>query len=213
MQALAGTGAQATSERPVTSGTPHPRYRMTETPGLFRDNQGGTVEFSAPDCGQGRFLFPWGHRPATMEEFKVKKRIIPLLLGICTAFLLCACGTPEGNPLPEGMDEAAVLEAGTQIVTDLNEGDWQAVYDLLREDAKEQTGSPDAIRDHMNTVLDKVGAFKSIETYMATGQTLKDSGEEYATAVFYCKHEKNQAMYRIAFSAEMELLGLQIKKQ
>ena len=74
-------------------------------------------------------------------------------------------------------------------------------------------GSPDAIRDHMNAVLDKVGAFKSIETSLATGQTLKDSGEAYATAVFYCKHEKNQAMYRIAFSTDMELIGLQVTKQ
>ena len=127
--------------------------------------------------------------------------------------LLCACGTPEGNPLPEGMDEAAVLTAGEAIVADLNAGNWQTVYDLLRDDAKAATGSPDAIQTLMEGVLKKTGAFKQIETSMATGQTLKESGEPYATAVFYCKHEKNQAMYRIAFSTEMELIGLAVKKQ
>ena len=143
----------------------------------------------------------------------MKKRLLALCMAACTAFLLCSCSAVKGNPLPEGMDETEVLEAGSQIVTDLNEGDWQAVYDLLREDAKQQTASPDAIRDHMNAVLEKVGAFKSIEESMATGQKLKDTGEEYATAVFYCKHEKNQAMYRIAFSTELELIGLQVTKQ
>ena len=106
----------------------------------------------------------------------MKKRLLALCMAACTAFLLCSCSAVKGNPLPEGMDEAEVLEAGSQIVTDLNEGDWQAVYDLLREDAKQQTASPDAIRDHMNAVLEKVGPFKSVEQSMATGQKLKDSG-------------------------------------
>ncbi len=143
----------------------------------------------------------------------MKKRILTLCIGLAAAVLLSSCGPVEGNPLPAGMEEAAVLEAGQEIVSDLNAGNWQEVYDLLREDAQAATPSPDAIRDHMNAVLDKVGPFKNIETSMATGQKLKESGEEYATAVFYCKHEKNQAMYRIAFSTDMELLGLQVSKK
>jgi len=143
----------------------------------------------------------------------MKKRILSLCIGLAAALLLSSCGSVEGNPLPDGMDEAAVLEAGTQIVTDLNDGNWQSVHDLLRDDAKAATPSPDNIRDHMNAVLEKVGPFVSIQESIATGQTLKDTGEQYATAVFYCEHEKNQALYRIAFSADMELIGLQVTKQ
>ncbi len=141
----------------------------------------------------------------------MKKRILTLIAGLCAAFLLCSCNV-EGHPLPEGMDETTVLSAGREIVTDLNEGDWQNIYSLMREDAKTATGSPDAIAEHMQATLDKVGAYVSEEESMATGQEL-DSGEQYATAVFYCKHEKNQAMYRIAFSTDMELLGLQVSKK
>lgn len=142
----------------------------------------------------------------------MKKRILALLFLLSTALLLCSCNV-KGNPLPEGMEEAVVLEAGRAIVTDLNEGDWQGVYDLLREDAKTATGSPAAIEAHMQTVMDKVGAYKSEKDAMATGQKVKETGEQYATAVFYCEHEKNQAMYRIAFSTDMELIGLQVTKQ
>ena len=142
----------------------------------------------------------------------MKKRILSLVIGLSAAFLLCSC-TVEGNPLPEGMDETTVLGAGREIVADLNEGNWQEIYDQLREDAESSTGSPDAIRSHMEYVLEKVGPFESIEESLATGQTIKESGEAYATAVFYCQHEKNQAMYRIAFSTDMELIGLQVTKQ
>lgn len=142
----------------------------------------------------------------------MKKRILTFCIGLATAFLLCGC-TVEGNPLPDGMDETMVLDTGRTIVTELNEGDWQVIYDLLREDAKITTGSPEAIQAHMQAVLEKVGAFQSEEEAMATGQTIKETGEQYATAVFYCQHEKNQAMYRIAFSTDMELIGLQVTKQ
>lgn len=143
----------------------------------------------------------------------MKKRILILFAALCAAVLLCSCGETKGNPIPTGMDEAAVLAAGEEIVAELNAGSWQDIYDLLRDDAKASTASPDAIRSHMEAVLEKVGPFEKIEDSMVTGQTIKNTGEQYATAVFYCEHEKNQALYRIAFSTDMELMGLQVKKQ
>lgn len=123
-----------------------------------------------------------------------------LLLGGCKV---------SGNPLPEGMDEAAVLEQGRQVAALLNGGDYQTVYDSLRADARE-TSSPEAIRAYMEERLEKAGAYKSETDAMATGQTLKDTGEAYATAVLYCKHEKKSLMYRVAYSTGMELMGIQI---
>ena len=142
----------------------------------------------------------------------MKKRILTLLCILCTALALCSC-TVTGNPIPEGMDEAAVLAAGEEIISDLNEGNWEEIFDQLREDAQASTGSPAAIQAHMESVLAKVGPFEKLKDTMVTGQKVKDTGEQYATAVFYCQHDKNQAMYRIAFSADMELIGLQVTKQ
>ena len=142
----------------------------------------------------------------------MKKRILTLLCILCTALALCSC-TVTGNPIPEGMDEAAVLAAGEEIISDLNEGNWQEIFDQLREDAQASTGSPAAIQAHMESVLAKVGPFEKLKDTMVTGQSVKETGEKYATAVFYCQHDKNQAMYRIAFSTDMELIGLQITEQ
>ena len=138
----------------------------------------------------------------------MRKRLWLLLVVLSALFLLAGCKV-SGNPLPEGMEEETVLERGREVVALLNSGDYQEVYDLLREDARE-TSSPEAIQSYMEERLDKAGAYKSEDEAMATGQKIKDTGEEYGTAVFYCKHEKKNLMYRVAYSTDMELMGIQV---
>ena len=141
----------------------------------------------------------------------MKKRCCFFAAVLAALLLLTACKV-SGNPLPEGMEEDAVLEQGREIVAALNGGDYQAVYDGLRSDARE-TSSPEAIQTYMEERLEKAGAYGREEEAMATGQTLKDTGEPYGTAVLYCKHEKKSLMYRVAYSTDMELMGIQITVQ
>lgn len=141
----------------------------------------------------------------------MKKRLW-LLLAVLAGFTLLVGCKVSGNPLPTGMEEETVLEQGREVVSLLNGGNWQEVYDRLRSDARE-TSSPGAIQSYMEERLDKAGAYVSEIEAMATGQTLKDTGEEYGTAVFYCKHEKKSVIYRIAYSTDMELMGVQVKIQ
>ncbi len=138
----------------------------------------------------------------------MRKKLALLLAALSALFLLSGCRV-SGNPLPEEMEKETVLEQGREIVTLLNAGDWQEVYNRLRSDAQE-TSSPEAIQTYMEERLDKAGAYQSEDEAMATGQTIKDTGEEYGTAVLYCKHEKKSMMYRIAYSTDMELMGIQI---
>ena len=139
----------------------------------------------------------------------MRKRLWLLLVVLSALFLLAGCKV-SGNPLPEGMEEETVLERGREVVALLNSGDYQEVYDLLREDARE-TSSPEAIQAYMEERLDKAGAYKSEDEAMATGQKIKDTGEAYGTAVLYCKHEKKNVIYRVAYSVDMELMGIEVK--
>lgn len=138
----------------------------------------------------------------------MKKRFA-LLMAVLAAMLLLSGCKVSGNPLPEGMEEKAVLEQGREVVAMLNGGEWQEVYSLLRADAQE-TSSPEAIQSYMEERLNKAGAYKEEDEAFATGQKIKDTGEEYGTAVLYCKHEKKDLMYRIAYSTDMELMGIQV---
>lgn len=132
-----------------------------------------------------------------------------LLLAVLSALLLLAGCKVSGKPLPEGMDATELIIQGREVAAMLNREEWQEVYDLLREDAQE-TSSPEAIQEYMEGFLDKAGAYVTESDIMTTGQKIKDTGEEYGTAVFYWKHEKKSLMYRIAYSTDMELMGIQI---
>lgn len=136
------------------------------------------------------------------------KRAIGTALALFLMLSLAGCG---GKPLPEGMDETALLDAGREIVALLNAGDYQAVYDQMRADGQAASTVED-IQHAMEDLLAQVGAYKKETDCMATGQTL-DSGEAYGTAVLYCKHEKKSVVYRVAFSAQMELMGFTVGKQ
>ncbi|USF27753.1 hypothetical protein N510_002710 [Firmicutes bacterium ASF500] len=140
------------------------------------------------------------------------RKKIALTLAVLGVLVLLAGCKVSGNPLPEGMEEETVLEQGREVVAMLNAGEWQEVYDLLRSDAQE-TSSPEAIQDYMAQRLDKAKAYVKETEAMATGQKLKATGEEYGTAVIYCKHEKKNIMYRVAYSVDMELMGIEAKVQ
>ena len=132
---------------------------------------------------------------------------LALLAALCLP-LLAGCG---GKKLPQGMDEEELLEAGREIVSLLNQGSYQEVYDRMRADGQ-QASTVEDIQTAMEDLLSQVGPYVRETDCLATGQTL-DSGEEYGTAVFYCRHEKKKAVYRVAFSAQMELMGFTVGKQ
>ena len=65
----------------------------------------------------------------------------------------------------------------------------------------------------MEERLEKAKSYVKETETMTTGQKLKDTGEEYGTAVIYCKHEKKSIMYRVAYSVDMELMGIEARVQ
>lgn len=63
------------------------------------------------------------------------------------------------NELPDGMDEDKVSSAGLAVMSQLTKGEYEEVYDALREDVREQT-SADAIEEMMDTATEGRGSFK-----------------------------------------------------
>lgn len=123
-----------------------------------------------------------------------------LLLSLC---LLSGC---SGKPIPEEMDEETVLNAGREIVSLLNAGEYQEVYDRMWP-AGQETSSVADIQAYMEAILEENGPYTREKDAMVTGFTL-ESGEETAIAVLYCKHQKHDVRYRVSFSTTMELTGL-----
>ena len=134
-----------------------------------------------------------------------KRGYLIALLAMLLLLVLSGC---KGNKLPDGMDEDEVARAGLSVMSQLTKGKYEAVYDALREDVREQT-SADAIRTMMETAAEGRGSFKKVKDSMVTGVT--DADEPHGIAVIRAKYDKKSVIFRIAFDTEMNLIGLDVR--
>jgi len=134
----------------------------------------------------------------------MKTKISALLIA---ALLLSGC---QGKPLPIGMNEDDLLAAGKDVVLLFAGGDYQGIWDLLRDDVAETT-SPEDIQSLAQRQLDGAGVYKQIDSSMTTAQS--SDGESYGIAVLYCSFSKGNVLFRLAFDTDMVLIGMEIKKQ
>ena len=130
-----------------------------------------------------------------------------LIASLAMLLLLVLSGC-KGNKLPDGMDEDKVSSAGLAVMSQLTKGEYEEVYDALREDVREQT-SADAIEEMRDTATEGRGSFKKVKDSMVTGVT--DADEPHAIAVIGAKYDKKSVVFRIAFDTEMNLIGLDVR--
>ena len=135
----------------------------------------------------------------------MKRKTLAVLLALC--LLLCGC---KGRPLPGGMDEAALLQAGQDVVLLLVDWDYEAVYAALRDDVAAGTSAED-IAALAESQLKGMGGYRQITDRMTTGQS--SGGEDYGVAVLYCEFDRKDAVFRLAFDPDYALIGLEVKKQ
>lgn len=134
------------------------------------------------------------------------KKVSLAALALCLLFL-AGC---QGRPLPEGMEEETLLDAGRDAVLLLVRGEYEAVHALLREDQRELLSVED-IQSLLLRQLDGAGVYQEIESSMTTGQS--SDGESYGVAVFYCAYEKDDVLFRLAFDPDMALIGISVEKK
>ena len=143
----------------------------------------------------------------------MKRRTTGLLAAALLAVLLLAgCGT---RPLPSGMEEEAVGQAGQEIVEMLVAQDYQGVAGAFRPDIAEELGvTADMIKAEMDKVSE-AGPYVETISRMAVGGKNKDYGEDYAVAVVYCEHEEKNIAYQLSFDTDLNLIGIyaEVKKK
>ena len=132
------------------------------------------------------------------------KKLLPLLLCL---FLFVGC---EGKPLPAGMEESKVLDAGRQVVISLTKGEYEAVAEQFREDIR-TTLDAEQLRSLVEAAAKDAGIYKELTDSMVTGRS--SDGTDYAVAVFWAKYEKENLLFEAAFDPDMALIGLRVEKK
>ena len=135
----------------------------------------------------------------------MRKKVWLFALAAVLLVILAGC---RGNELPDGMDEDEVSRAGLYVMSQLTKGEYEEVYDALREDVREQT-STDDIKKMMDAATEGRGSFKKVKDSMVTGVT--DADEPHGIAVIRAKYDKKSVIFRIAFDTEMHLIGLDVR--
>ena len=130
------------------------------------------------------------------------------LIASLAMLLLLVLNGCKGNKLPDGMDEDKVSSAGLAVMSQLTKGEYEEVYDALREDVRAQT-SAEAIETMMERAAEGRGRFNKVTDSMVTGVT--DAEEPHAIAVIGAKYDKKSVVFRIAFDTEMNLIGLDVR--
>ena len=120
--------------------------------------------------------------------------------------LLTGC---QGKALPEGMSEDALLEAGKNVMLLVVQGEYQSVLETFRSDVQE-TLTVEDIQPLALRQLDGAGVYRQIEKSMTTGQS--SDGEHYGVAVLYCEFSEKDILFRLAFDADMALIGMDIQQ-
>ena len=135
------------------------------------------------------------------------KKIVCSAVGLLLSLvLLTGC---QGKALPEGMSEDALLEAGKDVMLLVVQGDYHSVLETFRSDVQE-TLTVEDIQTLALRQLDGAGVYKQIEKSMTTGQS--SDGEHYGVAVLYCEFSEKDILFRLAFDADMALIGMDIQQ-
>ena len=78
-----------------------------------------------------------------------------LIASLAMLLLLVLSGC-KGNKLPDGMDEDKVSSAGLAVMSQLTKGEYEEVYDALREDGRDGRGRAACHRRHRREIRQKV---------------------------------------------------------
>lgn len=134
------------------------------------------------------------------------KRIGMLIIAMIMVLTLSACAAA----LPEGMDKDAAIERAKQTVSVIQEQDYTAIVEELRDDLESQI-TPEALEEAWGQALNDAGAFKEYKSTAAVGQKGKSSDEVYAAVVLAATHDNGTLTYTIVIDQDMQVVGMYLK--
>lgn len=133
------------------------------------------------------------------------KKLCMLTAAALALMLLAGCSAQEETePLPASMDQETVLAAGEEILNQLLDGEYEAVYGEFREDIRANL-TVESVQELIESETQEAGTYEGIEKADTIGST---EGEEHGIAQLLCIFSQEKVSIRVAFDPDMELIGL-----
>ena len=137
---------------------------------------------------------------------RLKKWTAVICIGMISALLLSGCQLNE--PLPDGMDEQALIAAATEVRELIFAGKYEEVTNRFRPDVREDNGiTVDKVKSLVEVYANpkEIGTLKKVNKTTVAGN---NEGEDHGIVVFECEFTEKKVGVGISFDMDMNLLGI-----
>ncbi len=138
---------------------------------------------------------------------KMRRRVTVGLVVVMLAILLTGCGAGK-IPLAEVFQQEQLEQQTLQIVSWLNEEEYEQVYDTFREDMK-QALPTEELKSACVETYGEGGEFVQITSTEVNGQKIE--GEDYAVVMVKAQYEQQIVTFQVGYDANMQVVGLYMK--
>ena len=135
------------------------------------------------------------------------KKLLSILLAASILLMFAGCGA---NKLSDQFNEQDVTAAAEQVVTLLNEGNYQGVTDITRSDLQDEL-SADVLENALSGILESAGSFQSFSKTTVVGSEDNTTGEDYGLAIVVAEYENGKLTYTITVDQNLQIVGLYVK--
>ncbi|MGN6712964.1 DUF3887 domain-containing protein [Anaerocolumna jejuensis] len=137
----------------------------------------------------------------------MKKFTALFLLVVMSTVLLSGCSSTK---LSNSFDKDTVEKSAKQVIEALNNGDYDSVTSMFRDDLKEKL-TAESLKDAATKTYDNAGKFNKYKSVSILGQKIKSTKEDCAVAIVVANYEKQKVEFTLSFDTDMKLIGLYMK--
>ncbi|MBO5917645.1 MAG: hypothetical protein J6Q14_02630 [Oscillospiraceae bacterium] len=145
---------------------------------------------------------------------KLKKWTRVACLGLLMAMLLSGCASEI--PIPEDMDEQALLAAGQEVFDLLIADEFETICDRIRDDIVTQVEiTPEKIQKQMDVDEQQYGKLKKVKETWTSGVPADEEAkiEEHVIAWFECEYAEQRLVYGFSFDLDLNLIGMSVNRE
>lgn len=130
-------------------------------------------------------------------------------LAVCCIMIMgIAAGCRVDKGLADCFDEDTLKKTGEQAVTYVNEKEYEKFREMFSEQYKDSV-TEELFKDIIS-YSDKMGEFEGFEKGAVIGQTIEETGENFAGVIVVARYAEGEIQYRLGFTEDMKLIQFYI---
>ncbi len=145
---------------------------------------------------------------------RLKKWTLVAGLGLLMAMLLSGCASE--TPIPEDVDEQALLAVGQEAFDLLIADEFETLCDRIRDDIVTQVEvTPEKIQKQMDVDEQQYGKLKKVKEIWTSGVPADEESkiEEHVIVWYECQYEEQRLVYGFSFDLDLNLIGMSVNRE